>query len=175
MPWRSCAGDLNSWRWGGPSITSICAEPVTILKAFTIRPVVTLRPSPEQRRGAVQMRIYNYRRSRPDLVVGMEAVTFQRGAPLQAVGEAIAAQSGADPKSLEWNELGNSPERIISKSFTLKNRKMPLQIGLVQLNDAQAALITFGMPTPEEGDRLLYESACREMVQSVGLLGKQGG
>jgi hypothetical protein len=146
------------------------AEPFTLFRRFSIKAIRTLRPMPDQKPNLVQMRIFNYRRSRPDLVLTMEVVAVSAGASLEAVGAEVAVRSGAKKDDLAWKEVPGTPRRIISSPFKIANRNMPVRIGIVQLAGNEVAMINFGLATPDDYDRVLYEAKCEEMLKSVELL-----
>ncbi len=143
------------------------AEPVTIFRRFAIKPIATLRPTPDQKPNIVQMRVFNYRRSRPDLVVTMEILPVAAGAGLEKSGTEIATRSGAKKDDINWKEVNGTPRRVMSGPFKIANRNMPVRVGLVQLSADEIAMINFGLVTPDDYDRVLYEAKCEEMLQSV--------
>jgi hypothetical protein len=118
------------------------------------------------------MRIFNFRRSRPDLVMTMEIVSLAAGQSLQALGNDIAVRSGAQKGDVEWKELSGTPKRIVSNTFKVANRNLPVRIGLVQLSDTEVAMINFGLTTPDDYDRVLYEDKCDGVLESVQVLKK---
>jgi hypothetical protein len=145
---------------------------ITVFKRLTIKPLSTLRPTPDQKPNIVQMRVFNYRRSRPDLVVTMEIVSASAGLELERAGTEIAVRSGASKDDLSWKEVTGTPRRIMSSPFKIANRNMPVRIGLVQLGPEEIGMINFGLVTPDDYDRVLYEAKCEEMLQSVEVLKK---
>jgi hypothetical protein len=148
------------------------AEPFSVFQRFSIKAIGTLRLTPDQRSNLVQMRVFNYRRSRPDLVVIMELVPVTAGATLEAIGTEFATRSGAKKDDINWKELPGTPRRVISGNFKIGNRTMPVRIGLVKLSDNEVAIINFGLATPDDYDRVLYETKSEEMLRSIELLKK---
>ncbi|HEX8521171.1 MAG TPA: hypothetical protein VF669_02875 [Tepidisphaeraceae bacterium] len=148
-------------------------EPFAVFNRFSIKTLQSLRPSPEQRQNVLQWRVFNFRRSRPDIVMTMELLNVSPGATLEAVGTQLAVTSGAKKDDVQWKALNGTPRRIVSNTFKVKGRSLPVRIGLVQLSDRELAMINFGMSTPDETDRVLYEARCNQMLESVEMLKNQ--
>ena len=145
-------------------------EPLKVFDRFTVKPLAVLRPSPAQRTNVLQMRIFNYRRNRADLLMTMEVIGVTAGATLEAAGTEVAVRAGAKEKDLKWKELSDNPRRVISNIFRVGNKNLPIRIGLAQLSATQFAMINFGLPTPDEFDRAVYEDQCEKMLQTVELI-----
>lgn len=144
------------------------AEPI-VVQRFTIRPLAVLRPSPEQRQGMVQLRAFNYRRDRAELLLTMQGLTISPPRlALEKVGAELLKQAGIDPATVEWKTLPGSTRRIMSASFEVGSRKkMPIRVGLVTLSDTDIAVVNVGLVAPDDLDRVIYESKCEAMLESV--------
>jgi len=146
-------------------------DPLTVLSRFRIKPMATLRPSPEQRPGVIQLRTMNYRRNRPDLLVTMEVLNVSTpNASLEAVGNEIVKRAGAPNVTMNWKEIpgpAGAPRRVVSNTFSIPGKPLPLRIGLVQLTPTDFAMVNFGLATPDDFDRVLYQDKCDVMLQSI--------
>jgi hypothetical protein len=147
------------------------SQTVTAFHRMRLRLMATMRPAPEQRRrDAISMRVVNFRRDRPDLVLTIQVLTVKTGATLEQVEKELVSGMASKPDEPPgWDTLGQTPLKVLSKPFLAKgqNREMNVRIGLVQLSPSEVGLLTFGLMTPDNSDRLLYEDKCEEMMKTV--------
>ena len=77
------------------------------------------------------------------------------------------------PPQINWKEIPappGAPRRIVSSTFEIPGKNLPIRLGLVQVSATDVAMINFGLATPDDFDRVLYQDKCDSMLQSIELL-----
>jgi hypothetical protein len=154
-------------------------EAVRVFRRFKINFLATMRPSPDQARPDIlQVRTFNYRRGRPDFLMTMQVLVTTPGVTLEQVGNQLAAEAGAGrDEPIVWKTLEASPRRIISRSFQMGSsttHPMDVRVGLVQLSQREVAMVNFGLVTPDNFDRTIYEDKAESIVMTVQPVERSG-